>query len=342
MALSVTGAEMDLAELECCTLCEHRCGVNRLAGETGVCRTTTPVVASATLHPAPPSSYTVFLAGCNFKCLNCQNWSISCYPDIETGVRGFVEPAELAAECVEQLYSAAGVLIGADRVFFSGGAPDIHLPYVEEVVHQARRLRADTKVNFDTNGYLTEQSFERVLAFATSVTFDIKAFDDEIHRALTGAAVSPVLRNAERIGSDHAGQLWEYRVLVIPEITDTQIRPICDFIAAIDRSLSVCFLASRPNYVLERHRGADQGLMEHCLEVALGAGLTNAHWAGHTGLAGAPSPPGDPTLRDAYSSAPARLAATYAARAGCRTHPRDCVRCEVACGMRSFAPTRIT
>jgi uncharacterized Fe-S radical SAM superfamily protein PflX len=64
-----------------CTLCEHRCAVNRLEGETGICRMALPVVASATLHPAPPESYTVFMAGCNYKCLNCQNWTIAQLPD---------------------------------------------------------------------------------------------------------------------------------------------------------------------------------------------------------------------------------------------------------------------
>jgi pyruvate formate lyase activating enzyme len=335
-------AAVALTELECCTLCEHRCGVNRLAGETGVCRATTPVVASATLHPAPPSSYTVFLAGCNFKCLNCQNWSISCYPDIEAGVRGYVDPAALAAECVDRLFSLEGALIGADRIFFSGGAADIHLPYVEEVVRQARLLRPETKVNFDTNGYLIEESLERLLAFTTSVTFDIKAFDDEVHRALTGASVVPVLRNAELIGWEHADQLWEYRVLVIPEITDTQVRPICDFIASIDRALPVCFLAFRPNYVLEQHPGAGAAMMEHCLDTACRAGLTNVHRAGQTGLPGSRPAPVDPALRDAYSSTPALVAGSVAARAGCVTHPRDCRRCEVACGMRSFVPLRTT
>ncbi|MBW2120968.1 MAG: hypothetical protein JRH07_03870, partial [Deltaproteobacteria bacterium] len=56
-----------LKELAACELCEHRCRVNRLAGEKGVCRVDMPVVASATLHPAPPESYTVFMAGCNYK-----------------------------------------------------------------------------------------------------------------------------------------------------------------------------------------------------------------------------------------------------------------------------------
>ena len=43
-----------LHDLEKCTLCEHRCRVNRLKGETGVCKVTMPTIASATLHPAPP------------------------------------------------------------------------------------------------------------------------------------------------------------------------------------------------------------------------------------------------------------------------------------------------
>jgi pyruvate formate lyase activating enzyme len=329
-------------ELECCTLCEHRCGVNRLAGEIGVCRTTLPVVASATLHAAPPSSYTIFLAGCNFKCLNCQNWSISCHPDFDSGIRGFVEPAALAAECVHRLDSVEAMLIGADRIFFSGGAPDIHLPYVEEVVKEARLLRPGTRVNFDTNGYLTEESFERVLAFATSVTFDIKAFDDEVHRALTGASVEPVLRNAEHIGREHGDQLWEYRVLVIPEITDGEIPALCDFIASIDRSLPVCFLAFRPNYVLEEHPGAGAALMEHCLDTAHKAGLVNAHWSGYTGLPGTVSPVTDRVLDDMYANPAARRAAAHAKRAGCVTLPRDCGACEASCGMRVFVPSRVT
>jgi len=299
-------------------------------------------VASATLHPAPPSSYTVFLAGCNFRCLNCQNWSISCYPDIDAGVRGYVEPAALAAECVDRLYSPTGMLITADRVFFSGGAPDLHLPYVEEIGRGIRLLRPEAMINFDTNGYLTESNFRRVLTFATSVTFDIKAFDDEVHRALTGAPVPPVLRNAELIGREHAEKLWEYRVLVIPGMTDTQVPAICDFIASLGRCLPVCFLAFRPNYVLESLSGADSALMNHCLEVARMKGLENAHWSGHTGLSGMGAITAVSRLRAIYSKPEALRAASFAARAGCPTHPRDCRSCEVRCGMRGFVPSRAT
>ena len=164
-----------LSELATCELCEHRCQVNRLEGQTGVCKVTLPVVASASLHPAPPESYTVFMSGCNFKCLHCQNWTISQYPDNKCLQRGYVEPEELAEECVQQLKSIYGKAMGADRIFFSGGEPTVHLPYIEKVVEEARKIKPETRVNYDTNGYMNEKSLQRVLNFATSITYDLKA-----------------------------------------------------------------------------------------------------------------------------------------------------------------------
>ena len=175
-----------LKDLEKCELCEHRCKVNRLKNETGVCRMTTPVVASAALHPAPPESYTVFTAGCNLKCLNCQNWTISQYPDNGLMQRGYQDPYQLALECVDQLNSLSAERMGADRIFFSGGEPTIHLPYIEKVVSEATKINPNTRINFDTNGYMTLESLLKVLAFTTSITFDLKAYRDELHLALTG------------------------------------------------------------------------------------------------------------------------------------------------------------
>jgi pyruvate formate lyase activating enzyme len=328
-----------LQPLADCTLCEHRCGVNRLTGETGICRITLPTVASATLHPAPPKSYTVFMAGCNYKCLNCQNWTIAQLPDNGYLPREFEPPRKLAGECVDRLESPAGKIMGADRIFFSGGEPTIHLPYIEKVIAEARKLSPDLKVNFDTNGYLTESSLKKVLAFTTSITYDIKAFNDEVHLALTGASSKPVLRNAAYLGRFAKDKLWEYRILVIPKINEAQIEPLCGFIADIDPDLPVCFLAFRPNYVLENHPGATAELMEYCTNIAKTCGLRNAYWAGHTGMPGTITAPQDKTT-SAYQNSGARIAGTYAYTAGCRTHRRDCEACRShqACPVKRYVP----
>ncbi len=71
--------------LAACDLCPHRCGVNRIRGEQGRCRSGfKPRIASANLHRGeePPisgskGSGTIFFSGCTLSCVFCQNFPIS-------------------------------------------------------------------------------------------------------------------------------------------------------------------------------------------------------------------------------------------------------------------------
>ncbi len=73
------------ARLAACDLCPHVCGVNRLKGEQGRCRSgLLPRIASANLHRGeePPisgesGSGTIFFSGCTLHCPFCQNYPIS-------------------------------------------------------------------------------------------------------------------------------------------------------------------------------------------------------------------------------------------------------------------------
>ncbi|MBI5556224.1 MAG: radical SAM protein [Deltaproteobacteria bacterium] len=68
-----------------CVLCPRQCKVDRLAGETGFCRTGgRAVVASYNAHFGEESclvgvsgSGTIFFGNCNLGCVFCQNYSIS-------------------------------------------------------------------------------------------------------------------------------------------------------------------------------------------------------------------------------------------------------------------------
>ncbi len=73
------------AMLKACTLCPHRCGVDRTAGEKGVCRSgERPIVSSFHAHMGEESclvgrngSGTIFFTNCNLSCIFCQNYDIS-------------------------------------------------------------------------------------------------------------------------------------------------------------------------------------------------------------------------------------------------------------------------
>jgi putative pyruvate formate lyase activating enzyme len=120
------------ARLASCDLCPHACGVNRLAGEVGICGGgRTPRIASASIHRGeePPisgnkGSGTIFLSGCTLNCRFCQNFPISQMrngTDLSTGqlaekmlglqLKGahninFVTPSHFTPQILASLYLA--------------------------------------------------------------------------------------------------------------------------------------------------------------------------------------------------------------------------------------------
>jgi pyruvate formate lyase activating enzyme len=224
-------------------------------------------------------------------------------------------------------------MIDADRLFFTGGEPSCSLPWVEEVVKEARKIDSKVKVNYDTNGFLTMDSLKRVLEFTNSITYDIKAFNERTFNALTGAFVEPVLRNAGYVAKHAKKKLWEFRILTIPGIHEEEVEDLCRFIADIDETLPVAFLAFRPNFTMEDYHGAPLELMDFCVRTARRCGLENAEWSGRPGIRG--------KVLDETGEA---LAMRFAEEVGCTSSPRMCGACEKAhdCEVKKYVASRLT
>ena len=96
--------ERALALMEHCSLCPRDCGVNRLKGEKGFCRSGRKArLASYNAHfgeEAPLvgscGSGTIFISSCNLLCSFCQNYGIS---HLSEGVE--VEPEHMAAVMIQ-------------------------------------------------------------------------------------------------------------------------------------------------------------------------------------------------------------------------------------------------
>lgn len=140
-------AEEAVRRLEHCEICPRRCGVNRIEGEVGFCRTgRLAKVSSAGPHygEEPPlvgyhGSGTIFFAGCNLACVFCQNYEIS---QLDMGVEvtaerlagimmhlqltgchnvNLVTPTHVVPQILEALVIAREMGLSIPLVYNSGG-----------------------------------------------------------------------------------------------------------------------------------------------------------------------------------------------------------------------------
>lgn len=135
-----------------CRLCARRCGINRLAGETGYCGAgLDPEVASSCLHRGEEPVLTgaigvgnIFMGRCNMKCVFCQNHSIS-QPDGNTASDWAITAAEIAEELL--LFEKQG----CPTVGFV--SPTHYAPQIFEALSLAAAKGFSLPVIYNTNGY---------------------------------------------------------------------------------------------------------------------------------------------------------------------------------------------
>jgi putative pyruvate formate lyase activating enzyme len=141
----------EISLLSNCTLCPRECRVNRFKGGTGYCKSDAGMnIASICIHRGeePPISgpsgiCNIFFAGCNLRCIYCQNYDIS-RPGGEC-IRNFTTLNE-TLDRIEKILSGEIKAVG----FVS---PSHVVPQVKAIIRglNSRELRPITVYN--TNSY---------------------------------------------------------------------------------------------------------------------------------------------------------------------------------------------
>ncbi len=152
-------AELASRILSSCRLCERRCQVDRTSGRPGYCGVIESRVASEFLHwgEEPPlvPSYTIFFAGCTFRCVFCQNHDISTDP--KAGDHWTPESMAKRIEGVADR-SVTGrryQMNTAKNVNWVGGDPTPNLPFILRVLEQ---LRYSIPQIWNSNMYLSQEA----------------------------------------------------------------------------------------------------------------------------------------------------------------------------------------
>jgi pyruvate formate lyase activating enzyme len=186
-------------------------------------------------------------AGCQFRCLYCHN------PDTWNMMNGIPITLERAIAALKRYRHGLKLMFGGFTL--SGGEPLMQDRFAARLFTAAKSMGIHTAL--DTNGYLGERLSDNELDQIDVVLLDIKTWDPEHHRYLTGKEVGPTLDFARRL-AERKRTMW-LRYVLVPGFTDDQndINEIAKFAAQLGNVARVDVL---PFHQMGRYKWKKLGL----------------------------------------------------------------------------------
>lgn len=266
-----------------CRLCNHYCIIKD--GKRGICGVrenrdgrlfslvygrsiatgVEPIEKKPFFHFYPgTTAYSIATVGCNFHCLNCQNWEISQMP--KTGEGGIIGKKLLPEEIVTNAKR-----LGCKSIAYTYTEPTIFFEYAYDTARLAHK--EGIKNVFVTNGYTSGEAVKEIAPFLDAANVDLKSFDEDFYRKICGAKLQPVLDNI-RLYRELA--IWvEVTTLIIPGYSDDekQLRAIAEFIKGIGEDIPWHITAFYPAYKLPDVPPTTIESLRRAREIGIKAGL---------------------------------------------------------------------
>jgi pyruvate formate lyase activating enzyme len=270
-----------LAEGIKCRKCPNECLLGE--GESGICRNRVvwkgqlysiaygnpcavhidPVEKKPLFHFLPGTrAFSVAAAGCNFRCLNCQNWQISQFSPKETDNYDLM-PKETVDECLGGK---------SESIAYTYSEPTTFYEYVYDTatIAKSRGIKNILK----SNGYINEKPLRKLCQVLDAANIDLKIFDDGIYRKLSSGSLDPVLKTLKVLKEE--GVWLEVANLVIPSWTDDidTIKRMSGWLASNNLGSSpLHFSRFTPLYKLTQLPLTPVSKLEKAREVAMNEGM---------------------------------------------------------------------
>jgi pyruvate formate lyase activating enzyme len=199
-----------------------------------------PIEKKPLFHFYPGSSvFSLGSVGCNFRCLHCQNFTISQAP-----LDDYVNLSEYTPEKAVQMAKENG----CRGIAWTYNEPAIWFEYTYDSAKLAKAQ--DLYTVYVTNGYMTRDSLDMISPFLDAMNIDVKGFTDEFYRKLCKTRLKPVIETVEH--AHELGILIELTYLIIPTHNDSpeEISRFVDWVAGLDPDIPVHFSRFHPDYKL--------------------------------------------------------------------------------------------
>jgi putative pyruvate formate lyase activating enzyme len=278
-----------IAQLCHCEGCPRKCGVNRLNDETGFCRTGAGLqIAHVGLHfgEEPPISGTrgsgaVFFAGCNLRCVYCQNYQIS--QEFEPGRFRTMTSMELVAEMLALQDK------GAHNI--NCVSPSHMVFQLADVLQDAKTRGLEIPVVYNSSGYDAVAALRQIRGLIDIYLPDIKYLEKGIGHQFSAAGdyaatipgvLEEMLAQVGHLQIDDDGIATQgvlVRHLVLPGQRNNSRRCL-RLLAGLSRKMYVSIMSQySPQYRAADHPPLNRTLFaeeyDEVIEYALDLGLEN-------------------------------------------------------------------
>jgi len=287
---------MEAEKFLTCDICAHHCRLKD--GATGLCRVhqrrgdkivslvfgrivaenIDPVEKKPLFHYLPGSlTYSIATCGCNFRCLHCQNSSISQVgKDVDVETTGVYRAPEQIV---------AGALAGSCRsISYTYVEPTIFFEYA--FVCSVAAKEAGLGNIFVSNGYLSQKSSEKISPYLSAANIDLKSFSDTFYRDVCGARLQPVLDTIRLL---HEAGVWlEITTLLIPGYNDSdgELRQIAEFIYDVDANMPWHVTGFYPTYKLTNAPPTSVDTLVRARQIGLDTGVRYVYTGNRPGVIG--------------------------------------------------------
>lgn len=163
-----------IKELDKCTICPHKCGINRNEGQIGRCKASEKIkIALYSTHnfeepciSGENGSGTVFFSNCNLNCVYCQNYEIS-----QQGKGKEITIEELAQIFLEQQSK------NVENINLV--TPTSYTFQIIEAIKIARENGLKIPIVYNTNGYETVETIRKLDGYVDIYLPDLKYAENE-------------------------------------------------------------------------------------------------------------------------------------------------------------------
>ena len=134
-------------------------------------------------------------------------------------------------------------------VTFSGGEPLLQADLCVEIAKILKRRNINVAI--DTCGAVPKTAIDKILPFADTFLFDIKAIDEDVHKFCTGVSNQQILENIRYV--DSFGVPMEIRYPYVPGMNDEEAEKIALFVKELKNVKYVRVLAYH-NYAERKYK----------------------------------------------------------------------------------------